>query len=524
MSLPSRTSYDEVPYDSYPYEQTHPEHLSVTASLLGLKPARIEGCRVLELGCASGGNLIPMALTLPGASFLGIDLSARQIEEGCATVAALGLQNVELCHRDILAVGPDLGRFDYIICHGVYSWVPRAVQDKILEVCARHLAPQGVAYVSYNTYPGWHMRGMIRDIMCYHAQDFAAPLVRVKHARNLLDFLSRSVADPQGAYGLLLRSEAEMIRNKADSYLFHDHMEEVNDPVYFHQFAERAEAQGLHFLGEADLQSLVAGSFPPEVENVLRAMSADRIRMEQYKDFLTNRTFRQTLLTVRPVVPQLALRQELLQSLWVASPAKPESAAPDVAAAAVERFVNGGTVLHASVPFVKAAMMVLVEAWPGYVPFARLQAEARKRCGTAESADGDAEELGQFLLSTFASAANRLVELHLQPPAFALTVAERPRAAALARHQAEAGRRVVTSLRHGNVALDDFDRTLLTQLDGQTERSALIARMREAVERGDFTLEIDGQAPRSPAELTTALTEVIERRLEHLAANALLAL
>src|SRR5262245_31623646 len=169
------TSYDEVPYESLPFAQTHPDRLDTVATLFGMRPAGADRCRVLELGCAAGGNLIPMALSLPQSRFLGIDQSARQIADGQKIVEALGLTNVELKQLSITDVDAGFGAFDYIVCHGVYSWVPATVQDKILEVCATNLAPQGVAYVSYNTYPGWHMRGMLRNIMCYHARRFDDP-------------------------------------------------------------------------------------------------------------------------------------------------------------------------------------------------------------------------------------------------------------------------------------------------------------------------------------------------------------
>src|SRR5262245_53527423 len=144
---PPATSYDEVPYESHPLPQTHPAHLAAVARLFGLLTPPPERCRVLEIGCASGGNLIPMALTLPGSSFVGIDLSERQVAEGHRLAGALGLGNVELLHRDVLDVGDELGRFDYVLCHGVYSWVPAPVRDRALELCATNLAPNGVAYV-----------------------------------------------------------------------------------------------------------------------------------------------------------------------------------------------------------------------------------------------------------------------------------------------------------------------------------------------------------------------------------------
>src|SRR5262249_2658884 len=133
-----RTSYDELPYPSLPFPYTHPDHLGVVATLLGLSPARADRCRVLELGCASGGNLIPLAYAYPASNFIGIDSSTEQIRQGQELLGALGIGNVALCPMSILDVDSELGIFDFVICHGVYSWVPEAVQDKILDIYARH--------------------------------------------------------------------------------------------------------------------------------------------------------------------------------------------------------------------------------------------------------------------------------------------------------------------------------------------------------------------------------------------------
>ncbi|MFN2536517.1 MAG: methyltransferase domain-containing protein, partial [Mycobacteriales bacterium] len=149
------STYDDVPYGVATHAATHPGRLAAIATLFGAGPPAVESARVLELGCALGGNIIPMAVAYPGSSYLGIDLSGRQIADGQRTVAQLGLTNIELRHASITDVDDSDGQFDYVICHGVYSWVPPEVQDKILDICARNLAAGGVAVVSYNTYPGW---------------------------------------------------------------------------------------------------------------------------------------------------------------------------------------------------------------------------------------------------------------------------------------------------------------------------------------------------------------------------------
>src|SRR5262249_9430578 len=141
------------------------------------------------------------------SSFVGVELSRHQTEAGQKVVAALGLKNITLDHRSVLDVGPEFGRFDYIICHGIYSWVTPDVQDKIVSICSQNLAPNGVAYVSYNTYPGWHMRSMMRDMMLYHTQRLSDPQQRAAEARGMIDFLVKAVVGERTAYATLLQEE-----------------------------------------------------------------------------------------------------------------------------------------------------------------------------------------------------------------------------------------------------------------------------------------------------------------------------
>ena len=180
------TSYDEFPYPGFPYAGTHPDHLAVIATLLGLNPTRADRCRVLELGCGDGGNLIPLAYAYPQSTFLAIDLSAVQVRQGKQLRQALNLANIQLRAMSILDVNDRLGTFDYIICHGVYSWVPDAVQDTILDICARLLTPQGIALISYNVLPGWHMHGMVRSLILLHDRRYRhrSPQERVNQRRD----------------------------------------------------------------------------------------------------------------------------------------------------------------------------------------------------------------------------------------------------------------------------------------------------------------------------------------------------
>ncbi len=159
-----------------------------------MNPPNVEHCRVLELGCAGGGNLLPMAEQLPGSTFVGIDNSAKQIEQAVQATKALGLTNIEFRTVDLREIDDGFGEFDYIICHGLYTWVPKELQPKIIAICRQHLAANGVAFISYNTLPGWHIRGMIREMMQYHIAQFDDTATGLTQARSLVEFLANATS------------------------------------------------------------------------------------------------------------------------------------------------------------------------------------------------------------------------------------------------------------------------------------------------------------------------------------------
>jgi SAM-dependent methyltransferase len=183
--------YDLVPYPSVPFPQTHPDRLATVGRLYGLETVPPERCRYLELGCGSGMNLLSMAALLPEAQFLGIDLAAEPIAIAQRHVRELGLRNLIFLQGDIttIATTGDLGAFDYIAAHGVYSWVPEPVRAALLALCARHLSAHGVAYISYNTQPGCHMRQMAWEMMRFHVRAIEAPKERLDQGLALIKFI-----------------------------------------------------------------------------------------------------------------------------------------------------------------------------------------------------------------------------------------------------------------------------------------------------------------------------------------------
>ncbi len=521
---PTTYTYDEIPYDSHAFPQSHPDRLAAVATLFGMKPQAVTHAKVLELGCAGGGNLIPLALSLPEAHFVGVDLSKRQIEDAQKAIKELGLKNIELKHIDIKDIDQGFGEFDYIIAHGLYSWIPNEGQEKILEICQKNLSANGVAYISYNTFPGWHFRGMIRDMMMYHTAQLQEPGIKAGQARALLDFLSQSVPTQDNAYGIMLKNELDLLRNQRDSYLLHDHLEEQNAPIYFHQFAERAAKHGLQYLGEADFHTMLTSNFPKEVDETLRRVSTEIVRTEQYMDFLRNRTFRQTLLCKQEVPLNRNLTFESVQQFLIASPAKPVSENIEIQSAKQESFVlpNGFT-LSTPQPLIKAAFQYLAEQWPKAVSFDDLLNAARTRISAtsiqdAKTVEAQRQLLGADLLTAYAT---NVVQFRTQNAPFVTEASKKPKASEIVRHQART-RDFVTNQLHEGIAIDVFSRHLIELLDGSRDKEAILDELTKLVKSNTLVVQKDGKTLKDGDKLRDALREAMNESLSKMEKAAVL--
>lgn len=297
-----KKSYEDVVYISQPFGATSLNTLAARALLFGLNPVSLKKARVLELGCSFGGNIISQALYYPEASFTGIDLSFSQIKMGNELIASMGLTNIHLIEKDILDIDESFGTFDYIIVHGIWSWVPDVVKDKILSICNKNLSDNGVAYVSYNTYPGWKRLEQYREIMQYAEQkELELPLMeRTLYTKNIL----KLVADTMGMDNRISQKASYKIDNiqnvlsSNDYYVAHEYLEPFNDPVYIHEFIKRANDQGCVYIGDVFLSRSFISWLPEDIhDNIAQLANDDYIAKEQYYDYIYDTQFRMSLLT-----------------------------------------------------------------------------------------------------------------------------------------------------------------------------------------------------------------------------------
>jgi len=449
-------SYDRLPYPGHPYPDTHIAHLHSLGCWFGLRPAPPEQCRVLELGCGDGANLAPMAAQYPGSQFTGLDLARQPIARAEALGRQIGLRNTAWLAAD-LCDWQHQGPYDYIIVHGLYSWVPAAVRQALLQLLERALAPQGIAFVSYNCYPGCHRRAQVRELLRYHVEGLDSEQARLSEARALLQLLSGARAETDVA-AQAWRRELERAARSSDGSLFHDDLAEVNQPFYFHEFLAQAEGAGLQFLAEAELPAMGLHGLSVEARTALGQL--DPLAREQYLDFVRERRFRQSLLCRQDLTPN---RQ----------PSAGQLAAYHLSADLKLQGELDATAPHSQQTVMRDALQALQAAAPRSLPVPVLLAGLMQLHAPAHHEAG-------LLAILHAGLMSGLARLHAQALALPEQVGARPVASAVARAQLrlEPGCDTITTLRHDMLRLDELIvRELLPLLDGSRDRAALAATL-----------------------------------------------
>ena len=515
--------YDQVTYPNFVHAQTHPNRLATMARAYGLRTAPVERCRVLEVGCGSGTNLLAMACALPESRFVGIDLAENHIRFGREAVSALGAENLELICADLLTADlSDLGEFDYIIAHGFFSWVPGAVRKRFLEICRERLAENGVAFVSYNAFPGCHLRLMMREMMLYHTENVEAPAAKVEQSLALLGFL-KDAAFEREIYAKILQNEFEKTVERRAEIIIHDDLGGINQPFYFHEFMDEAEAFDLEFLSEAEYFHDKFTSFSREAVALLERFGDEQVvRREQYLDFLKNRRFRQTLLCRKGAGAARRVREDFFDALGIVCDMRPESENPDFAPQTIERFVKAGkdgvTIDH---PLTKAALFHLCEIFPQSARFDELVPAAeelvKKQMPDFAATETDREILKDILLKIFGS---EMVNFFVYEPEVTGAVSDRPKTDPFVRWQARTGSETVFSRRHRTKKIeDDLVRTLLALADGERTVEQIVADFKEMITDGRIRFEAAGEAEKQ--EFIAQLPAAVEGQLRQAAKFAL---
>jgi methyltransferase-like protein len=463
------------------YHLIHPDHLATLALLNGVETAPPRRCRVLTLGMAES-DILPMAVELPDSTFTGV--SARME-----------------------------GPFDYILCDDAFSRVGEDGRQKMLAMCRALLAPNGVVCIGYQTYPGWHLRQQLREMLTYHTRDVDDPAQKSARAQELVQFLAETAGNGDDAHARFLREAQQHF--DLDEYLLAD-----SEPVYFRDFAARAALHGLQYAGEADAHDAEIDNLAPETARKLRALAGNTIDLQQYLDFVVNRAYRRSLLVHAGTKLDRTMTPARMRRMYVASACRPTSAEPDLRDVVSESFVTeAGKTFSSEHAVTKAALVELAARWPRAIAFDELVAGVAARLALANvRADLD-EVLPDVVHALFWSG---VVALHVAPPQCTERVSERPCASELARAQASAGVPVLNQRRRA-IRLDDpLASFLLPLLDGTRDRASLLRLLDETVAAGRLDIRPEGGQIPDPSRIPSVLEALLDHHLKKMAQMALL--
>ena len=437
MNKQVAAAYDRLPYPSGPHFYSHPGHVGMLAQLAGAKPAQLDNCRVLEIGGSDGGNLLPIAIDFPTSEFVCLDISRVQIEMGRRHASALGVKNIDWHAADLTQFDFEpLGKFDYIIAHGVYSWVDASVQNKLLELYREILSSQGIGYISYNTYPGWHAQMALREMMLAHVEGIADDDRRVEAVLDLVHRIANSSQGHDTPIATVARSFVDSMADfeSVPVYITHEFLSENNSPIYYREFANRASMFGLQVVGDANHVEHSLDRLSDESRDWILQQSDDPVVQGQYMDFLSSGAFRRSLLCRREVKIDWNFSVSKWEKLFVSANVRPIDDSG-------ERWSTGsGNTFSTSHQLAQGVLTRLSDAWPGSIQVAQIA----RSCSVAT------EPIAKIVESMFQQ---KIVEGRLANQQCVNQASDRPRASRFCRHQATGG--YVTTQRHSRVRMDD---------------------------------------------------------------------
>lgn len=513
-------AYDQVPYESFAYPQTHPYNLYTAATLFKMQPAPFEKAKVLELGCASGVNLVPLALAFPKAKFFGIDMSQEQIDEANRMKDELGVDNLEFAQQNILDFKPKrkTDKYDYIICHGIFSWVPEDVREAIFDLCNNHLADNGVAIVSYNTLPGWNSVRSLREMMLYHAKRFNTPIEKVAQSKHLLSFLAENVNENNAGYKSIIENEMKLLNQTNASYLYHDHLENENTQFYLSDFVSMARGKGLEYVGDSNVNSMYLGNMPKDAMEKLQALN-DVVSQEQYMDFISNRRFRSSILCKQGNKIDRNIQKEQILDYHLSFAHAVEVSQDDKLGKTT--FKVGNATLDTSDKILTALLLKLTEN-----PAKPLAVKDLVKSVQEDLKIKDKKEVEASIVSTGINLVLRgFLSLGSYSPEFSLEISDKPEAYKLARYEAKLNnysRRKLTNLTSQTVNTDVVTNILVAELDGSKTISELIDIMIEKNKEGLVRIDKDGEPLTDKGEVKRVVTELVNKLLPKLAARGFL--
>ncbi len=504
-------SYDELPYPSFTFPQTRPDRLSTIGKFFGIDTALPDRCTLLELGCGDGTNLLSFAHCHPESEFVGIDLSRVHINSAISAREELGLKNVQFICADLTATpAGEFGEYDFIVAHGLFSWVPEPVREHVLKIYSECLNPNGIGYISYNAFPGFHIREITRGLMRFHTAEIGDPDEKVKQATAILGFLGESLPADSLNSKIIEREFKELVE-RTPSNVFHDDLSGINQAFYFHEFAEMAGRNGLQYVSEADISSSNMRGLPDKVLTALAGIGQDVVRLEQYLDFIKFRRFRSTLVCRNDLKIERSPDPSAIRNFRFASRLSPEPGSVLHDSSTVRFLGDKEESVQMNHPLTKTILASLSEVWTRSIAADEIFAAAADQLGSEGSSvtDDDIHMAESYLVEMYRV---ELIKLSRFEPELAHAVSANPKASDFARWQIDRNCAAVTTMTGMNLEPEtDLVRLIIRLADGSRSQEMIGKEILELVEaEQEQRTEFEEQLP---AMIDSCLSDLLRAGL-----------
>ena len=289
----------ETSYLSHYYKDLSPIHLSFIAAINNCNPPDINNdFTYCELGCGCGKTTNTIAATHQNAQCVGIDFNEKHIQ--IAKKESYNLKNIQFINKTFSqSLDEDLPQFDFIVMHGVWSWVTKSVRADIMKFVEKFLKPKGLFYISYNAMPGWAQMQPFAKMMSLYAENIEGSLEeKAKSALLYLSYLRTNKSDffetsPNAQMYL------NLLENSDTRYVIHELFNEILAPEYFCDVNAEMQKIQLEFIGDCVAINNYTFNLPKAFQELLETTN-DRIKIETNKSIIRNDKFRKDLYCKNP--------------------------------------------------------------------------------------------------------------------------------------------------------------------------------------------------------------------------------
>ena len=284
----------DTSYTDQFFRELAPAWLNYVAALNSTPPVALDRPFVyLELGCGFGTSTVVNAGAYPLGVFHGCDIIPAHVEGGRRHAAAFGVANITFHETDfdhLLARG--VPPCDFIVLHGVYSWVDEDERAAVRRVIDDRLKPGGLVYVSYNCLPGWASEAPLRKLLVEFSRPHDGDTAqRTAAALDALTTFSRGrpryfKANPSAL------TAVDAWHKRDTEYVVHEFMNAAWQPFYAVDVADELAPLGLRYVGSATLaDNHPALVLDADAAKAVATLATDRQR-QVATDFATNQRFR----------------------------------------------------------------------------------------------------------------------------------------------------------------------------------------------------------------------------------------